>query len=181
MKKKILTLCLAAIMCVSFTACGGGETNTTHSSVDVPEEAPKSEYYFKDGVMQAEDVRIEITDYKIVPNGAEGNTFSGKDEIVFYYDITNVSGKESVSIISWMNFLEAYQDNDPNVVNKLDMGSYFDENVQPDATENIKKGGTVSAYTSYELDDNTTPVVLRATRGIGGEDLGEQVFDLVSE
>ena len=181
MKKKILTLCLAAIMCVSFAACGSNETNKTESSVEVPKETNDSKYYFKDGVMQAEDVKIEIADYKIVPAGSEGNTFSGKDEIVFYYNVTNLSGKESVSTNSWIVFLEAQQDNDPNVVNKLDIGFYFDDNVQFDATENIKKGGTVSAYIAYQLDDNTTPVILKATRGIGGEDLGEQIFNLTSE
>ncbi|MEI3499957.1 MAG: hypothetical protein V8Q39_00305 [Anaerovoracaceae bacterium] len=66
MKKKILTLCLAAIMCVSFAACGSNETNKTESSVEVPKEANDSKYYFKDGVMQAEDVKIEITDYKMI-------------------------------------------------------------------------------------------------------------------
>lgn len=38
MKKKILTLCLAAIMCVSFAACGNTD-NTNNNSTSVEKES----------------------------------------------------------------------------------------------------------------------------------------------
>ena len=143
------------------------------------EESSKSEYYFSNGVLQSEDVKIVITDYKIVEAGAEGNELGEKPAIVFYYDITNLTGNESVTAATgWMAMFDAIQDNDPNNVNTLDVGWYFDAANTIDGYATIKKDGTVSYYMSYELDDDTTPVVLKASRGIGGEFLGEQSYDI---
>ena len=143
------------------------------------EESSKSKYYFSDGVLQSEDVKIVITNYKIVEAGAEGNELGEKPTIVFYYDITNLTGNESVTAATgWMAMFEAIQDNDPNTVNTLDVGWYFDADNTIDGYATIKKDGTVSYYMSYELDDTTTPVVLKASRGVGGESLGEQSYNI---
>lgn len=53
-----------------------------------------------------------------------------------------------------------------------------DEQFLDTQSEIIKQGGTVANAVAYELDDDTTPVTLKATKGIMGEDLGEQDFEI---
>ena len=180
MKQKMLTHCLDAIMCVSFAACGSNETNKTESSVEVPKETNDSKYYFKDGVMQAEDVKIEITDYKIIQPGEKGNEYSQKPVIAFWYNTTNLSDHELNSLV-WLDFFTAIQDNDPNIINELQVGSLPDERFSYTQTESIKPGGTAPSAIAYELDDTTTPVTLKAIKGYDGIELGEQIFNLTSE
>jgi hypothetical protein len=151
-------------------------------SVESSQTEPDAKYYFADGVLVSQDVRIEITDYKVVDAGAEGNELGDKPAIVFYYDCTNLTGNEDVSaMVAWIAMFTAIQDNDPNVVNTLDTGWYTDDSISSDGLDTIKKDGTVSYYMSYELDDTETPVVLEATRGVGGEELGTQTFDIANK
>ena len=200
MFKKLFAALIVTVSTLSLVACGStaGETvnreisASTSSSTSAEsvlessqessvssESAPTSKYYFENGVLQSEDVKIIITDYKVVDAGAEGNEFGEKPAIVFYYDITNLTGNESVTAaMGWLAMFEVIQDNDPNTVNTLDVGWYSDPDIDIDGYATIKKDGTVSFYMSYELDDTTTPVILKASRGVGGEALGEQTFNI---
>ena len=109
----------------------------------------------------------------------ERHTYEENPEIVFYYDVTNLSGNKDVTAATaWMAMFTVIQDNDPNVVNTLESGWYSDPDITVDGFATMKKDGTVSYYASYELDDLTTPVTLEATRGIGGEELGTQTFEI---
>ena len=56
----------------------------------------------------------------------------------------------------------AVQDNDPNMVNELNVGMLPDEQYLDSQMAQIKKDGTVSNAIAYELTDETTPVVLKA-------------------
>lgn len=178
-KKQLLLILLALVMTFSFAACGGdssegGATNETEQE----KEEPTEEFYFKDNVAVLTDVKIEITDYKILAVGEGGNEYGDVPLIVFYYDVTNLSGSEDVTASgAWIAVFDALQDNDPNVVNELEVGMFSDENL-PDGFETIKKDGTASDAIAYELADETTPVTLKATKGLGGIELGEQTFEI---
>lgn len=206
--KRILCGAMAFTMAASLTACGGKEESSTTSAAsdeaviktevsqpvekaEEPEvekkpekevkEESKSKYYFEDGVLQSEDVRIEITDYEVITMDEVTDEYSWQEnpEIVFYYDVTNLSGNKDVTAATaWMAMFTVIQDNDPNVVNTLESGWYSDPDITVDGFATMKKDGTVSYYASYELDDLTTPVTLEATRGIGGEELGTQTFEI---
>lgn len=202
--KRILCGAMAFIMAASLTACGGKEESSTASTASgetvsktevsqpveeskesepekKPEKEPKSKYYFEDGILQSEDVRIEITGYEVITMDEVTDEYSWQEnpEIVFYYDVTNLSGNEDVTAATaWMAMFTVIQDNDPNVVNTLESGWYSDPDITVDGFAAMKKDGTVSYYASYELDDLTTPVTLKATRGIGGEELGTQTFEI---
>lgn len=192
MKKKMLVSVFTAFMALSLVACSGNtETPTasnasdstaiqTETQVQPDEETPeKSEYYFSDNVLVSADVKIEITDYKVIPVGETGNEYGEKPVVAFWYNTTNLSGNEDVNPISaWIAMFTAIQDNDPNQVNTLEVGALPDDAFLDSQMETIKKDGTAPCAIAYELDDTTTPVLLKATRGIGGEDLGEQTFEL---
>ena len=181
--RKTIILVLALILLLALSACGDaadGESTTPPASDPAPTEAaPASEYYFADNVLVSEDVRIEITDWRVIPVGEEGNEYGDVPVIAFWYTVTNLSGSENVTPIgSWIAMFTAVQDNDPNLVNELEVGMLPDDAYLDTQMATVKEGGTVPCAIAYELDDTTTPVVLTATRGLLGEELGEQTFNI---
>ena len=180
-----LAFAFVLILLLALSACGGtadGEPTTPPASDPAPaptEAAPASEYYFADNVLVSEDVRIEITDWRVIPVGEEGNEYGDVPVIAFWYTVTNLSGSENVTPIgSWIAMFTAVQDNDPNMVNELEVGMLPDDAYLDTQMATVKEGGTVPCAIAYELDDTTTPVVLTATRGLLGEELGEQTFNI---
>ncbi len=190
-KKLIMCAILAAIMATTLTACGGDtstadtsndtSTSTSQSTSDTAKDTSESTsgYSFKDNVLTSQDVKIEITDYKVIPVGETGNEDGEKPVIAFWYKTTNLSGNEDVNPLSaWMAMFTCIQDNDTNAVNELEAASLPDERFLDSQMETIKKDGTVESAIAYSLDDTETPVTLKATQGIGGADLGEQTYNI---
>lgn len=191
--KRTICFALALVQLLFILAACGSATDapesiqaTSTTTEDVAQAGSTSElageepsYSFQDGILISKDVRIEITDVQVVSAGGKGNEFGSKPLIVFFYDTTNLTGNDAVSAYgAWLAMFAAYQDTDPNVVNELDLGAYTDGEYSNTAFETIKQDGTVSSCFSYELDSETIPVVLKATRGSTGEALGEQTFDI---
>lgn len=152
-------------------------SNESSSSNNASKET--SEYYFKDNVLVSEDVKIEITDWKVIQVGEPGNEYGDAPVIAFWYSTTNLTDNENVTPLSaWMTMFTAIQDNDSDMVNELEVGLAPDDTLLDNQLAHIKKDGTVECAVSYYLDDVTTPVILTATKGILGEDLGEQIFEI---
>lgn len=149
------------------------DTNTENESNE-----EESEYYFKDNVAQLRDVKITITDTKVIPVGEEGNEYGDKPVFAIWYETTNLSEKEINPTTAWMAVFEAVQDNDPNVVNTLDVGSHPDDRYLDTQLADIKPNGTVTNAIAYELDDLETPVTLIATQGLMGDELGRQDYEI---
>ena len=42
----------------------------------------------------------------------------------------------------------------------------------------VKPGATVQSVISYEINDTTKPITLKATQGVGGRELGEKIYNL---
>lgn len=125
-----------------------------------------------------EDVDVVITKYKIIPPGDKGNEYGDSPVIAFWYDTTNKSDKEITPITGWLAFFTAYQDNDKNKINELEVASHPDMTLVKDQSSIIKKGGTLSGAWAYKLTDNTTPVLLKAVKGYTGIELGTQEFKI---
>lgn len=183
MKRRILALVLGGLMALSLCACGSTTENTAPEAgptgAEEKQEAPKDKYYFADGVLVSEDVKIEITDYKVIPVGEEGNEYGEKPVVAFWYSVTNLTGNENVTPSgAWIAMFTAYQDTDPNQVNQIEVGMSPDSELLDSEWETVKKDGTAPGAIAYELDDLAVPVVLKATRGVGGETLGEQTFEI---
>jgi hypothetical protein len=133
---------------------------------------------FRDGLLATPDVRIVITKHKIIPVGGKGNEYGSKPVIAFWYKVTNVSGRKTDADMEFITDFSAYQDNNPNRENPLDIGALPDERFSDTQMDEIKKGGTVENAVSYELDDLRTPVELVASDDFGLTRLGQATYDL---
>ncbi|WP_214780608.1 DUF5067 domain-containing protein [Exiguobacterium sp. s22] len=157
----------------------GSETVTeTTETEETENEATESDVYFKDGEAKLIDLKIQITETKVIPPGEPGNEYGDKAVLAIWYDTTNLTGKDIDPTGAWMIVFEAIQDNDPNAVNTLEVGMLPDEQFLDSQLETIKQDGTVSNAVAYELDDLETPVTLVATQGIAGDKLGEQTIEI---
>lgn len=179
--KKLLTLIIAAGL---LTGCGSDEPkeDPAEPKEEVSkEETPASEsksVYFKDGVAKLEDIQIEITETKVIPVGEDGNEYGEKPVFAIWYNATNFTDEDIDPTTAWFAVFEAVQDNDPNMVNTLSVGSLPDEDHLDTQLNTIKKDGTVENSVAYELDDLETPVTLTATQGVAGDELGEEVYEI---
>lgn len=187
----VIAVLLAILINVAFSnavddALDGNDADVPSSTVPAnpnsngsADDEPKAdEPTFKDGVLTTAEVKIVITKHKVIPAGQKGNEYGDKPVIAFWYKITNLTDKET-SPMEWIYTFTAYQDNNPNAENELDVAGLPDDRFLDSQTENIKKGGTVENAVAYELDDLTTPVELVASDSLGfGDDLGRVTYEL---
>ncbi|WP_421000833.1 DUF5067 domain-containing protein (plasmid) [Carnobacterium maltaromaticum] len=98
--------------------------------------------------------------------GEVGNEYGSKPVIAFWYDTLVSPDYDNDPPIdptfAWIGNFSAVQDNDPNKINELGMGSLPDDAFLDTQLSKIKPGGTVSNAVAYELSDNETPVTLTA-------------------
>lgn len=183
--KKSLAVIAATSVALVLSGCAGTATeskapDTKSSSAAtsaVPAAEPSRYSSFKDGVLTTPELKIVITDHKVIPVGAKGNEYGKKPVIAFWYKTTNLSAKD-VSPMNFMFNLTAYQDNNPNAENKLEVGGLPDDRFLQSQMEKIKKGGTVENAIAYELDDTKTPVDLVASTDLGMTELGKTSYKL---
>lgn len=173
MKKTWLALPFsAALLFGSAVPTGTQLDNVTQSEA----HAAKKKYYFKDNVAKLQDVKIVITKTKVIKVGQKGNEYGDKPIIAFWYKTTNITGKSIDPITAWLVVFDAYQDNNKNYLNKLDVSGAPDEKYYDTQLKKIKKGGTVTNAIAYELSDKKTPVTLVATKGYDGVVLGKKKY-----
>lgn len=185
MKRRLITSIMALSIVGLLAACGSssevpeaGTTSTpdTEEQQEAQEDAKQEEQqeeqqeipYFNDGVLETDDMTIKVTDYKVLQAGEDINKYGDGPIIVFYYDITNKTGKEMTPSVQWPLYFDAIQDNDENSVNELNIAITFGDDNDVEM-QKIEKGGTVSANCAYKLDDDVTPVDLVAKEMLGDE------------
>jgi len=150
---------------------------TTEVEVDAPEAEIPAGPSFVDGVLTTDEVVIKITDSKVIPVGEKGNEYGDKPVLAIWYDTTNLGkSDQDITPSEFIFQFEAFQDNDPNRENTLDVAGLPDDQFLDSQTENIKAGGTVANAIAYSLDDTTTPVDLVAGRF--GDEIGRMTFKL---
>lgn len=174
--KKIITLGVTVLAGLSLAACGNNKTNSTSTST-TSSKATHGKYYFDGTVANASDVKIKITDVKFYKGDESSNN---KNLIAFEYEITNKSDKDINAIEGWQAIFNAYQDN-KNTEGKLKVGplpNNTSEQILHDQDQTIKKNGTVKCIAAYELDSNSKPVILKATKGYDGNVLGKKTFKI---
>jgi hypothetical protein len=190
MKKTLLLISVLTLFIIA--GCGGNQDEakktdsdtanneaTTENTKENEEKATNiKDVYFKDNEAKLNDLKIKITETKVIQAGEKGNEYGEKPVFAIWYETTNLSDKEIDPTTGWMAVFEAVQDNNPNAVNTLEVGGLPDDQFLDSQLEIIKKDGTVKNAVAYELDDLETPVTLIATQGIGGDKLGEQTFNI---
>ncbi|MFJ7887191.1 DUF5067 domain-containing protein [Lysinibacillus xylanilyticus] len=185
MKKKLI-FSAALVLSLGLAGCGADsskddkpkeETKTTASTDKTADKETKSDdVYFKDNEVKIEDLKIKITETKVIPVGEKGNEYGDKPVFAIWYETTNLSDKDIDPTSGWIAVFTAIQDNNPNAVNELEVGSLPDDRFSSSQIEKIKKDGTVENAIAYNLDDLETPVTLVAKKGLMGEELGKQDY-----
>lgn len=168
------------------------ESSVEESSESVPAEEPKKETtgdfvdsaadaYFDGEMLKGNTYSIRITEYKIIPVGEKGNEYGETPVIAFWYDTLVNPDYDNQNPINptsaWISNFEAVQDNDPNMVNELQIASLPDDAFLDSQTAKIKPGGTLQNAVAYELTDLETPVQLTA-KSIMGDEFGSKEFNI---
>ena len=163
---------------MTFDITTGEAVNGSSASIGVIENSEQVQPSFSDNVIVTKDYTIEILDYKVIQVGEKGNEYGNSPVIAFWYNTTNTSGKEIDPMSAWIYIMTAVQDNDPNLVNKLNVASLPDSRFLDSQMAKIKAGGTVENAVAYELSDTETPVELTALESMFGSELGTQTFEI---
>lgn len=145
------------------------------SSGSADNQAADSPSFVK-GVLTTPEMKIVITDHKVIPVGGPGNEYGTKPVLAFWYSVTNLTDKKLDPTTAWIGTISAIQDNNANAVNQLDVGSLPDDRFLDTQTEDIKNGGTVEDAVAYELTDGTTPVDLVASDDFGVTTIGKLTY-----
>lgn len=175
----ILSIILVAVYAAAFNGAVNaldGTVSTATSGASSSSEGVVASSSFKNGTLKTSDLTIRITSHKVIPVGQPGNEYGTKPVLAFYYKTTNLTDKKVDPSTAFILNITAFQDNDPDAENQLDVGSTPDDKFLDSQLENIKKGGTVENAVSYELDDLTTPVDLVASEDLGFTDLGKVTY-----
>lgn len=156
---------------------------TTEEDASINEALEKTndkiEPNFENNIIVTDDCTIEITNYKVIQPGENGNAYGDKPIIEFTFNVTNTSGNSMTANECWAWSVNAYQDNNDNYENELDLAITLDNDENDEARhEQIKEGGTVESNYQYTLTDLETPVELRAKNGLFGGTIGSQTFDI---
>lgn len=189
--KKIVRLGLILAVSFGLAGCGSSDSgsdsgsDTSKSSVkestevSVPEESDKAEVGFADGTLKIDMATIKIISEEVLQPDA--NVYRENPQIAFVYEVTNDDSEPLDGSMAWIACMTAFQETE-NTVGKLDVGTTpQDEKFEPyrgGEFDELKPGGTKQYVIAYELNDTTTPVVLKATQGVGGKELGEMTYNL---
>lgn len=186
----ILSIVLAVVYTAAFASAAKALGDDTVPRAAVPTSGasgssstgagadPSGEASFKDGVLTTAKFKIEITSHRVIPVGQVGNEYGQKPVLAIVYKTTNLTSAATDPTTAWIGSFTATQDNDPNAVNTLDVGSTPGDQYLDSQTQQIKEGGTVENAIAYELDDTTTPVALTAKENLFGDDLGSVTYQL---
>ncbi|MFJ8102777.1 DUF5067 domain-containing protein [Lysinibacillus sp. NPDC096212] len=182
MNKKLI-FSAALVLSLGLAGCGADSSNE-----DKPKEETKTtastdktvdkEVYFKDNEAKLESLKIKITETKVIKPGEKGNEHGDKPVFAIWYETTNLIDEGIDPMDAWFVVFSVIQDNNPNAINKLEVGLLPDSRFRDTQLEKIKKDGTVENAIAYELDDLETPVTLIANQGLGGKELGKQDYQI---
>lgn len=144
------------------------ESSTQESKAEVSGDfVPTAADATFDGTMlKGNAYSVRITDHKVIQPGETGNEYGENPVIAFWFDTLvspDFDGSTKISPnTAWISNFKAVQDNDPNMVNELNVASLPDKNHLDSQSAEIKPGGTVASSVAYELTDTETPVTLIA-------------------
>lgn len=198
MKQKIIIIFMTTALALGSIACGGNGTQTsstesvtkttdseTQLTTDASTQSEKStenessDVYFKDDTLKINDATIKIKEVKVQePNTDFGET---NPSLIIIYDFTNNKSEVLAPDTVWFACFNAQQETevafeDLNVAALPQGDEYISANSMRYA--DIKPGATVESLVSYQIKYPNSPVVLNATQGIAGKELGKKIINL---
>lgn len=184
--KKVFIFGLALISTVTLAACGNNNERssdsskaTTETTISTPATEEKADVYFDGETMKIDKATVKIISSEVL--APDDSVYRDNNQIAFVYEVTNDSEEPLDGSMAWIACMEAYQETE-NTVGKLQVGmTPQDEKFaeyRGDEFDELKPGGAKKYVIAYDLNDTTTPVVLKATQGVAGEALGEKTFNL---
>ena len=178
MKKTIINAMVLSALLLGTSACSNSSSNKSKPQTESIKKPIQPKYYFKNNVAKIHDLQIKIIKTKIINPGDKGNEFEKKPVIAFWYKATNLTNKKIDPNTAWMAVFEAYQDNNKNRENKLEVAALPDKRFLKSQSDVIKKNGTVENAVAYKLTDKKTPVKLIASKGVNGKTLGTKIYKI---
>lgn len=179
--KKFITLLLTALLTLSMVACGStsDEPENKTENLDAPAQEEPTKVGFKNDVLKIDMATIKITGFEVAPPNTEYG--EEKSTLIITYEFTNDSDELMQPSDAWIACFDATQETD-TTVDSLDVAMSPQDEKYTEMNEmsmtDVKPGATVQSVISYEINDTTKPITLKATQGIGGKELGEKVFNL---
>lgn len=194
--KKLSLLAITGLSLLVLAACGGSEDDAKSTGGDtkasseekVSEESKAAESkseetgdfvstaadsYFDGTMLRGNTYSVRITDHRVIQPGEVGNEYGDSPVLAFWFDTLVSPDYDNSNPINpnsaWIFNFEAVQDNDPNMVNKLNVASLPDNQFLDSQMAEIKPGGTVASAVAYTLTDTETPVTLTAKDMLGTE------------
>lgn len=170
---KILGLLLTSTLLLA--ACGNDDKKKESKTEAKKETVNENKPQFKDNVAVIDDAVLTIKDVFLLDDAQSEENLLG-----IKYEVKNKTDKEITSMLAWIAIMKAYQDGE-NTINELHTGIVPHSGQFKEWTEHendtIKKGKTAKGFTTVVLQ-NDNDVVLKATKGDDGIDLGEQTIKL---
>lgn len=150
------------------------DTNTNNNS----EQNTDSQYYFKDNKAVIHDIDIEITQTKVIQPGDTGNENGKKPIFAIWYKTTNKTDKDINPTTAWVAVFKATQKSDSGEEKDLEVAAQPDSRFVDTQLNTINQGDTVESAVAYALEDTSKPVTLIATKGVNGETIGSQEYQV---
>ena len=183
----VILIVLIIIGILAFLAKGsdkdkkGEKQENQNEQQNSPEDAEVSEAtaYFQDDILKIEMATIKLTGFEVAPPNQEFG--EEKSTLIITYDFTNDSDDVIQPSTAWIACFDATQETEPpidslNVAMSPQDEKYTEMNNL--SLTDVKPGATVQSVISYEINDTTKPITLKATQGVGGRELGEKIYNL---
>jgi hypothetical protein len=184
--KKFFSLGIVLFSTVTLAACSNNNEessasskNSTETTISAPVTEEKSDVYFDGETLKIDKATVKIISTEVLT--PDESVYRDNNQIAFVYEVTNDDDEPLDGSMAWMACMDAYQETE-NTVGKLEVGmtpqdDKFEE-YRGGEFDELKPGGTKQYVIAYDLNDTTTPVVLKATQGVAGKELGEKTFNL---
>lgn len=151
--RKLVAMCLTALLAFSLTGCGGGEAsgNTEEDTKNTPEvEAQSVPEKEGEGDSANNSGSGDLGDYHVEISGAAlGQDYNGKAAVIFTYKWTNNSDKTTSAMVATIE--KAFQDG-------VELDTAIIMGIGDNNMRDVRPGGTLDIQKAYLLNNSSSAV-----------------------
>src|SRR5699024_2709213 len=133
---------------------------------------------FQDGVIDINNVKLEIQETKVIKPGEKGNEDGENPVFAIWYNATNRTDEEITPEEAWTSQISTIQRSGAEHAHKLEVTSLHNETDSDTQNAPIKKDETAENSVAYELTSSKIPVSFILEDATTGETAGEDNFDI---